>query len=105
MALHRAGTPGQGNPGSDGVIVVAASLRTPLQGREGTLCRPGQPGVQLGRLSLTPELRKVLGSGDGGGDLRRLSLQLGELSGLIIILPRWSPPPQPGRPTRGELAG
>jgi hypothetical protein len=30
LALHRAGTPGQGDPGFDGLIVIAAPLRKPL---------------------------------------------------------------------------
>ena len=40
MAFDRAVTPGQGNPGFDGLIVIAQPLRKPLQGPEGTLCRP-----------------------------------------------------------------
>jgi hypothetical protein len=47
VALHRAGTPGPGDPGFDRVIVVAQPLRKPLQGRDGALRRPGQPGIQL----------------------------------------------------------
>ena len=91
MALHWAGTPGQGDPVSDGIIVVAESLRKPLQGHEGTLRRPGQPGIQLVRLAFTHEPRKVLGQGDGGGHLGMLGLQLGELGGLVFILPLWAP--------------
>jgi hypothetical protein len=91
VAFDRAVTPGQGDPGFDGVIVIADPLRTPLQGHERTLRRPGQPGIQLLRLPLAHELGKVLGSGDGGGDLRRLSSQVGELGGLVLILPLGSP--------------
>jgi hypothetical protein len=105
MALHGAGTPGQGDPGSDGIIVVAESLRTPRQGHEGTLRRPGQPGIQLVRLALAHAPREVLGQGDGGGHLRMLGLQLGELGGLVLIQPLWPPQHQPGRSTGREVAG
>jgi hypothetical protein len=105
LALHGAVTPGQGASGFDGLIVVTPPFRNPLQGPEGTLRRPGQPRVQLVRLALAPEPRQVLSSGAGGSHLRRLRLPLGELGGLVLILPLWSPPHQPGRPTGGELAG
>ncbi len=104
VALYRAMTPGQGDPGFDRIIVVAPPFRKPLQGHEGTLRCPGQPRVQLVRLTLAHEPRKVLGSGDGGGHLRMLSFQLGEWGGLVIILPLWSPQRQPGRSPCGELA-
>lgn len=105
MALHRAVTPGQGETGFDRVIVVAQPFSKPLQGRKGTLRRPGHPGIQLVRRPLAHEPRKVLGSGDGGGYLRMLSAQLGELGGLVLILPLGSPSHQPGRPPGGEVAG
>jgi hypothetical protein len=105
MALHRAGPPGQGDPGFDGVIVVAESLCKPLQGHEGTLRRPGVPGIKLVRLSLAHEPGKVLGSGDGGSHLGMLGFQLGELGGLVFILLLWSPQDQPSRPAGGEVAG
>jgi len=105
LALHRAVTPGQGDPGFDGLIVITDPLRKPLQGCEGTVRRPGQPGIQRLRPALAHELGKVLGSGDGGGHLRMLGLQLDELSGLVLIQPLWSPQDQPGRPTGGEVAG
>jgi hypothetical protein len=78
LALHRAVTPGQGDPGFDGLIVIAAPLRKPRQGCEGTVRRPGQPGIQLLRRALAHEPGEVLGYGDGGGHLRMLGLQLGE---------------------------
>jgi hypothetical protein len=105
MALHGAGTPGQGDPGSDGLIVVAESLRKPLQGCEGTVRRPGQPGIQLVRLAFAHEPRKVLGQGDGNGHLRMLGLPLGELGRLALIQPLWPPQDQPGRATGREVAG
>ena len=105
MALHGAGTPGQGDPGSDGVIVVAAPLRKPLQGHEGTLRRPSQPGIQLVRLAFAHKPREVLGSGDGGGHLSMLGLQLGEWGGLLLLQPLWPPQDQPGRPAGREVAG
>ena len=78
LALHRAVTPGPGDPGFNGLIVIADPLRQPLQGCEGTVRRPGQPGIQRLRRALAHELGKVLGSSDGGGHLRMLGLQLGE---------------------------
>jgi len=105
LALHRAVTPGQGDPGFDRVIVVAQPFCKPLQGHEGTLRRPGQPGIQLVRLALAHEPRKVLGEGDGGGHLGMLGVPLGELGGLVFLLPLWSPSHEPGRPTGGKGAG
>src|SRR4029434_985425 len=61
LALYRAVTPGQGDPGFDGLIVITDPLRKPLQGCEGTIRRPGQPGIQLLRPALAHELGKVLG--------------------------------------------
>jgi hypothetical protein len=61
MALHRAVTPGQGDPSFDRVLVVAQPLRKPLQEHEGILRRPGRPGIQMLRLALAHELGKVLG--------------------------------------------
>ena len=104
LALHRAGTPGQGDPGFDGLIVIADPLRTPLQGCEGNLRRPGQPGIQLLRRALAHELGKVLGSGDGGSHRGMLGSQLGELGGLVLVLPLGSPEHQPGRPAGGKVA-
>jgi hypothetical protein len=43
VALHRAGTPGDGHPSVDRLIVVAQPLGTPLQGRHAAFGRPGQP--------------------------------------------------------------
>src|SRR5262245_28659279 len=61
VAFDRAITPGQGDAGFDGVIVITQPFRKPLQGHEGTLCRPSQPGIQLVRLALAYEPHKVLG--------------------------------------------
>jgi hypothetical protein len=61
MAFDRAITPGQGDPGFDGVIVIAQSLRNPLQGPERTLSRPGQPRIELVSLAPAPAPHKVLG--------------------------------------------
>lgn len=105
MAFDWAITPGQGTAGCDGVIVIAAPLRKPLQRCEGTVRCPGQPRLQLVRLVRTQELRKVLGAGESDGHLRRRCAQLGELGGLIRILSLWSLPHEPGRPTGGEVAG
>jgi hypothetical protein len=105
LALHRARTPGQGDPGVDGLIVIADPLCKPLQGCEGTLRRPSEPGFQLVGLAFAHEPRKVLGQGDGASHLRLLVLQLGELGGLVIIQPLWPPQHQPGCATGREVAG
>jgi hypothetical protein len=56
-ALHRAMTPGQGDPSFDGVVVVAQPFRKPLQGREGTLRCPCLP--------LADQLGNILGEREG----------------------------------------
>jgi hypothetical protein len=43
LALHRAVTPGQGDLGVDGLIVIAAPLRTPLQGVRGLAAARASP--------------------------------------------------------------
>jgi hypothetical protein len=105
LALRRAVTSGQGDPGFDGLIVLVDPLRKPLQGCEGIVRRPGQPGLHLVGLALAHELGNALGSGDGGGHLRMLGLQLGESGGLALIHPLWPPQDQPGRPAGGKVAG
>ena len=74
VALHRAITPGQGAPVFDRVIVVAQPFGKPLEGYVGTLRRPREPGLQLVRLAFAHEPRKVLGQGNGAGQLRLLGL-------------------------------
>jgi hypothetical protein len=61
VAFDRAITPGQGHASLNGVIVLAQAFRNPRQGHEGTLRRPGQPGIPLVRLALAHEPRNVLG--------------------------------------------
>jgi len=97
-------TPREGHAGFDRVIIVAQPFRKPLQGHEGTLRRPCQPRLQLVRLALAHALGEILGSDDGGSHLGMRRVQLGELGGLVIILPLWSPQDQPGRSTGGQLA-
>ena len=78
MALHRAVTPGSRHAGFDRVIIVAQPLCKPLQGYQGTLRPPGQPGIQLLCLPLAHELGKILGERDGVGELGILRHELRE---------------------------
>ena len=105
MARHWAGTPGPGEAGSDGLLVIAEALGQPLQGPEGMCRRPSQPGLQLVRLAFAHEPRNVLGYGDRAGHLRMLGWQLGALGSLALIQPLWPPQDQPGRSTGREVAG
>jgi hypothetical protein len=105
VTLDRAGTPREGHAGFDRVVVVAQPFRKALQGHARVLRRPCQPRIQMVRLSLAHELGEILGSDNGGGPLGMLGFQLGELGGLVFVLPLWAPQDQPGRPAGGEVAG
>jgi hypothetical protein len=104
VAFDWAMTPGQGDAGFAGVIVIADSLRTPLPGHERTLRRPGQPGIPRLRRPLAHERGHVLGASDGGGHLGMLGSPVGALGRLVLIRPLGSPSHPPGRPTGREVA-
>ena len=84
VALHRAMTPGQSHTGADRVIVVAQPFREPLQGRQRTLRRPRQPGVQLCWLPLAHALG-IAGNGDIPAGVTTL-LELSEVSQGVAAL-------------------
>jgi hypothetical protein len=104
VAFDWAMTPGQGDAGFAGVIVIADSLRKPLPGHERTLRRPGQPGIPRLRRPLAHERGHVLGASDGGGHLGMLGSPVGALGRLVLIRPLGSPSHPPGRPTGREVA-
>jgi hypothetical protein len=104
MALYRAVTPGECHASFDRVIVVVQPFRKPLQGHEGTLRRPGQPGIQALGLPLAHELCKILGECDSVSDLGILGY---ELCQEVLLLWRALLRPsqhQPRRPVRGQGA-
>ena len=97
-------TPGQGDTGFDGVVVVAQPVRKPLQGDQGTRRRPGQPGIQLCWLPLAHQLGKIVGERDGVGELGILGCELCEqflLRGRALLRPSQD---EPGGPARGQGA-
>ena len=61
VALHWAIAPASCQASFDGVVVVAQSFRKALQGHEGAIRRPCQPGIQLICPPLAHERGKVLG--------------------------------------------
>jgi hypothetical protein len=73
-----------------------------LQGPDGTLRDPCQPGLQRRTLLRAHASGKVLGEVDGLGHVRVLRAQLGErlgvLLGALLLMPYY----QPGRLTSGE---
>ena len=97
MALHWAIAPASCQASFDGVVVVAQSFRKALQGHEGTVRCPCQPGVQVIWLPLAHELGKVLGSDNGGGHRGMLGFQLGDLRRVVFVLRLRPPQDQPGR--------
>jgi len=98
MPLHGPVAPGQGEPRFDGVIIISEPFGKALQGHDGTLRDPCQPGIQLRALPLAHEVGKVLRQRDGLGDFGMLCAQLGKLQRFLrvaLLCPSYD---QPGRP-------
>src|SRR5439155_16236054 len=73
MTLDRPATPGQRDPGFDGLVVVIQPRGEAAQGLQRTAGRALQPGIELRRLPLAHEGSKGLGEVDRfgyGGGLR-----------------------------------
>src|SRR5262249_30865581 len=60
VPLDRAGTPGQGHPGFDRLIVLLEPARKALEGLQRTGRRAREPGIEALRLPLADEGCKVL---------------------------------------------
>ena len=82
VPLDRAIGPRQRHAGFDGRIVIPEPCRKALHGVQRTGRRALEPGIELRRLTLAHQGRKILGEVDGLGDLSRLRVELGELLGL-----------------------
>jgi len=82
VPLDRAGTPGQGHTGFDGLVVLLEPARKALEGPQRTGRRAREPGIEALRLPLADEGCKVLREVNRLGDLGRLRVELGELLGL-----------------------
>src|SRR5262249_44175328 len=105
VPLDRAGTPGQGDPSFDRLIVVAQPLGEALQGLQRTRRRALEPRIELCWLPLADQESEVLGEIDGLGDLGRLRVELLELVGLGLRALSLTPQDQPRRPTRCQGLG
>jgi hypothetical protein len=104
LALYRAVTPGECHASFDRVIVVTQPCRKPLPGHEGTLRRPGQPGIQVLGRPWAPELRQLLGERERVSDRGILGDELGQ-EVLLLWRARLRPSQhQPRRPVRGQGA-
>ena len=102
MPLDRAIRPGQRHAGFDGRIVVLESGGKAAQGLLRTGRRALEPGIELRRLALAYQGRKILGEVDCLRNLGRLRVELGELLRLGLWALRRTPQHQPGRPARRE---
>ena len=102
MPLDRAIGPGQRHAGFDGRIVVPEPGGKASQGLLRTGRRALEPGIELRRLALAHQGRKILGEVDRLSDLGRLRVELGELLRLGLWALRRTPQHQPGRPARRE---
>jgi hypothetical protein len=104
LARYRAVTPGACHASLDRVLVVTPPCRQPLPGHEGTLRRPGQPGIPVLGRPWAPERRQLLGERERGRDRGLLGDELGQ-----EVLLRWRArlrpsQHQPRRPVRGQGA-
>jgi len=97
MPLHGPVAPGQGESGFDGVIIVSEPFGKALQGYNGTLRDPGQPGIQLRALTLAYEVGTVLRQRDGLSHFGMLRAPLGELLRFLRVTLLGTPYDQPGR--------
>src|SRR5262249_10137746 len=82
VSRDRAGTPGQGHPSFDCLIVLLEPARKALPGLQRTGRRAREPGIEARRLPLADEVGKVLCQVDRLSDLGRLRVELGELLGF-----------------------
>src|SRR5215468_3873927 len=102
VPLDRAGTPGQGHTGVDGLVVLLEPARKALEGLQRTGRRAREPGIEALWLPLADEGCKVLREGNRLGDLGRLRVELGELLGLGRRAVLGASQDQPRRPARRQ---
>jgi hypothetical protein len=106
VPLDRAGTPGQGHPGFDCLVILVQPGGEASHSIDSTRGGAFEPGIELRRLPLTDQRGKVPREVHRLRHLGVLRTQRGELLGVCVGALGLAPQHQPGRPAWGQrLAG